>query len=277
MKTFKHLKTAATVLLAGALAAGCMLPPEEDPVLLKLEELDQRVGAIERVVRNESLLEIATQLDILRDEVRELRGATEALQHESESGATRQRDQYLDLDQRLQSLERRTRGGEPISAAPGAEGAAPVVGVVPAPGAPVPAAGPAPAPAAAGDDRASYQAALELLRQGRYEQAEAAFTQFLAAFPQSELADNAQYWLGETHYVNREFEAALAAFKLVLERFPNSRKAPDALLKAGFCQYELQQWADARASLEAVVERFPDSTAARLASQRLERMRAERR
>jgi tol-pal system protein YbgF len=275
MKTFKHFKTPAILLLAGALAAGCMLPPEEDPVLLKLDELDQRVGAIERVVRNESLLEIATQLDILRDEVRELRGATEALQHESEGGATRQRDQYLDLDQRLQSLERRTRGGEPISAAPGAEGTAPVVGVVPAPGAPAPAT--APAPAAAGDDRASYQAALELLRQGRYEQAEVAFTQFLADFPQSELADNAQYWLGETHYVNREFEAALAAFQLVLERFPNSRKAPDALLKSGFCQYELQQWADARASLEAVVERFPDSTAARLASQRLERMRAERR
>jgi len=277
MKNFKHFKTAATLLLAGALAAGCMLPPEEDPVLLKLDELDQRVGAIERVVRNESLLEIATQLDILRDEVRELRGATEALQHESEGGATRQRDQYLDLDQRLQSLERRTRGGEPISAAPGAESAAPMVGVVPAPGAPAPATAPAPAPGTAGDDRASYQAALELLRQGRYDQAETAFTQFLADFPQSELADNAQYWLGETHYVKREFEAALAAFQLVLERFPNSRKVPDALLKAGFCQYELQQWADARASLEAVVERFPDSTAARLASQRLERMRAERR
>ena len=281
MKTIKHFKTAATLLLAGALAAGCMLPPEEDPVLLKLDELDQRVGAIERVVRNESLLEIATQLDILRDEVRELRGATEALQHESEGSETRQRDQYLDLDQRLQSLERRTRGGEPISAAPGAEGAAPVAGVVPVPGAPAPAAGPAAAPATApataGDDRASYQAALELLRQGRYDQAEAAFTQFLADFPQSELSDNAQYWLGETHYVSREFEAALASFQIVLERFPNSRKAPDALLKAGFSHYELQQWADARASLEAVVERFPDSTAARLASQRLERMRAERR
>ena len=273
MKNFKHFKTAATILLAGALAAGCMLPPEEDPVLLKLDELDQRVGAIERVVRNESLLEIATQLDLLRDEVRELRGATEALQHESEGGATRQRDQYLDLDQRLQGLERRTRGGEPISAAPGAESAAPVVGVVPAPAAPATGA----AASVGGDDRASYQAALELLRQGRYDQAETAFTQFLADFPQSELADNAQYWLGETHYVNREFEAALAAFQVVLERFPNSRKTPDALLKAGFCQYELQQWDDARASLEAVVERFPDSTASRLASQRLERMRAERR
>lgn len=261
MKNFKLLAM-ASLLVAGALAAGCAFQPEEDPVLLKLDELDQRVGAIERVVRNESLLQIATELDILRDEIRELRGQTDSLQYEAEGTATRQRDQYLDLDQRLQSLERRTRGGEPLSAVPLEERQAPIVATL---------------PSTAADDRGGYQAALELLRQGRYPQAEAAFTQFLAEYPQSDLADNAQYWLAETHYVNRDFEAALAAFQIVIENHPNSRKVPDALLKAGFCEYELQRWADARKSLEAVVEQFPDSTAARLANQRLERMRTERR
>ncbi|MFU8895560.1 MAG: tol-pal system protein YbgF [Gammaproteobacteria bacterium] len=267
MKTAKRFKTTAALLLAGAFAAGCALPPEEDPVLLKLDELDQRVGTIERVVRNESLLQIATELEELRNEVRELRGHTEALQYEAEGAATRQRDQYLDLDQRLQSLERRTRGGDaPTGTAPSA---ASPLGVGGGPSAPAGATG-------AGESE-RYQAALELLRQGRYPQAEAGFKQFLADFPQSTLADNAQYWLGETHYVNRDFETALAVFQQMLEDYPNSRKAPDALLKAGFCQYELQRWADARASLEAVVEQYPDSTAARLANQRLERMRSERR
>jgi tol-pal system protein YbgF len=263
MNTFKSLRVATTLLAAGLLAAGCALPPEEDPVLLKLDELDQRVGSIERVVRNESLLQIAAELETMREELRGLRGQVDTLQHESEGSSTRQRDQYLDLDQRLQSLERRTRGGEPMSAVP-PEGAAPVpaVGGLPAIG---------------GDDRASYQAALELLRQGRYPQAEAAFTDFLAGFPDSGLRDNAQYWLAETHYVNREFEKALGGFRAVIENHPNSSKLPDAMLKAGFCEYELQRWDDARASLEAVVAQFPDSTAARLASQRLERMRAERR
>lgn len=262
MNNFKPLALMAALLAAGVLAAGCALPPEEDPVLLKLDELDQRVASIERVVRNESLLQIAAELETLRTEVRELRGNVDALQHEAEGAATRQRDQYLDLDQRLQSLERRTRGGEPLSAAPG-DGPEPgVVGALPAVG---------------GDESANYQAALELLRQGRYPQAEAAFTQFLADFPESELSDNARYWLAETHYVNREFETALAGFQGVIENYPNSRKVPDALLKAGYCQYELERWDDARSSLEAVVEQFPDSTAARLASQRLERMRAERR
>lgn len=264
MKTLNYCKPAAALVLTSLLAAGCALPPEEDPVLLKLDELDQRVGAIERVVRNESLLQIATELELLREEVRALRGHTEALQYEAEGAATRQRDQYLDLDQRLQSLERRTRGGEPAPAVPPDAGPAPTTSV-------------APVPTGGASDRESYQAALELLRQGRYPQAEAGFTQFLADFPASELGDNAHYWLAETHYVNREFETALAGFRTVLDKYPNSRKTPDALLKAGFCEYELQRWADARASLEAVVEQHPDSTAARLASQRLERMRAERR
>jgi tol-pal system protein YbgF len=270
MKNLKPFLLAVTVLAAGAIGAGCALPPEEDPVLLKLDELDRRVGSIERVVSNQSLLQIASELELLREEVRSLRGGVEALQHEGEGAATRQRDQYLDLDQRLQSLERRTRG-EPISSVPPPGGAAPTGGTVVASGT---AAG---AGRAATDDRASYQAALELLRQGRYPQAEAGFRQFLADFPQSELADNGQYWLAETHYVNRDFPAALAGFRAVLDNYPNSRKVPDALLKVGFCEYELQNWGNARAALEKLVADYPDSTAARLANQRLERMRSERR
>lgn len=255
-------------LVAAALVGGCVLPPEEDPVLLKLDELDQRVGAIERVVRNESLLRIATELEILREEVRELRGSTEALQHEAENAATRQRDQYLDLDQRLQSLERRTRAGD---------GALPPAALPPE-GAPLPAAGViGPNPVPAGGDQASYQASLELLRQGRYPQAEEGFRRFLADYPDSPLTDNALYWLAETYYVNRDFETALATFRRVLDEHPNSRKAPDALLKAGFCEYELKQFEAAQATLQSVVAQYPDSTAARLATQRLERIAAERR
>ncbi|NGX16646.1 tol-pal system protein YbgF [Wenzhouxiangella sp. XN24] len=252
----------ALFLVMGLGVAGCAVPPEEDPVLIKLDELDSRVASIERVVRNESLLRIANELAVLRDEVRELRGQTEALQYEAESGVTRQRDQYLDLDQRLQSLERRTRSGDT------APGLAPVGETVPSTGT---------LPSTAEPVQSSYQASLELLRQGRYEQAEAGFRQFLIDSPDSELADNARYWLAETHYVNREFETALETFRLMLEQYPDSRKAPDALLKAGFCEYELERWADARATLTAVVERYPESTAARLATQRLERMGAERR
>lgn len=265
------MRNACLALATAALLTGCLLPPEEDPVLIKLDELDRRVGAIERVVRNESLLQIATELEVLREEVRGLRGASEALQYEAENAATRQRDQYLDLDQRLQSLERRTRGGQPEVTG---EGTLPEAGVAPVP-VPVPGGAAPGAGAAPGDGQAAYQAALELLRQGRYAQAEEGFRQFLADYPNSELVDNGMYWLAETHYVNRDFETALATFQQVLEQHPNSRKAPDALLKAGFCEYELKRLDAARATLGSVVEQYPDSTAARLATQRLERIRSE--
>lgn len=262
------MRNTCLALATAALLAGCLLPPEEDPVLIKLEELDRRVGAIERVVRNESLLQIATELEVLREEVRDLRGASEALQYEAENAATRQRDQYLDLDQRLQSLERRTRTGQPEGVGEGL----PEGGAVPVPTPVTPSPGPG---ASAGNDQAAYQAALELLRQGRYGQAEEGFRQFVADFPDSELVDNGLYWLAETHYVNRDFDTALATFRQVLDQHPNSRKAPDALLKAGFCEYELKRLDEARATLQAVTEQYPDSTAARLATQRLERIRSE--
>ena len=89
------------------------------------------------------------------------------------------------------------------------------------------------------------------------------------------MADNAQYWLGESYYVTRDFAAGLKAFRLVVDKYPDSRKLPDALLKIGYCDYELQNWKTARAALGQVAQQFPDTTAARLAQQRLVKMDGE--
>jgi len=130
-------------------------------------------------------------------------------------------------------------------------------------------------PVPQGDDRANYQAAFDLLKDGKYPEATNGFKQFLTTFPNSALADNAQYWLGEAHYVTKQYPDALKAFRIVLEKYPDSRKIPDALLKIGYCNYELKNWAEARASLDQVVKQYADTTAARLASQRLEKMSSE--
>ena len=108
-----------------------------------------------------------------------------------------------------------------------------------------------------------------------YEPAAMAFEQFLVSFPDSELADNAQYWLAESHYVTKKFETALGEFEAVIEKFPRSRKVPDALLKMGYCSYELKRWGAARESLQRVQAEYPETTAARLAGQRLQRMDEE--
>ena len=130
-------------------------------------------------------------------------------------------------------------------------------------------------PVPQGDDRQNYQAAFDLLKDGKYPEAISGFRQFLTTFPNSALADNAQYWLGESHYVTKQYTDALRDFRTVLEKYPDSRKTPDALLKIGFCNYELKNWPEARSSLQQVVQRFGDTTAARQASQRLARMDEE--
>ena len=95
------------------------------------------------------------------------------------------------------------------------------------------------------------------------------------AYCDSEYSDNAQYWLGESYYVTRNYDLALTAFQDLLDRFPDSPKAPDALLKIGYTHYELEQWDSARAALTQVQEQYPDSTLSRLAENRLRSMRME--
>jgi tol-pal system protein YbgF len=240
------------VVAACTWLAGCAsTPPEEDPVVQKLTELDGRLLRIERVLANNSLLDLSQRLEAAQNEVRMLRGQLDELQHQVQKTQDQQRDMYGDVDRRLAALE---GGSARVSA-----------GATDSSDLPVP----------QGDDRANYQAAFDLLKDGKYPEAISGFKQFLSKFPTSVLADNAQYWLGEAHYVTKAYPDALRDFRTVLEKYPDSRKTPDALLKIGFCNYELKNWPEARSALSQVVQRFGDTTAARLAGQRLAKMDGE--
>ena len=98
-------------------------------------------------------------------------------------------------------------------------------------------------------EQAVYSQAFDALKAGSYSVAITGFKDFLSTYPTSPLAENAQYWLGEAYYVNRDYEAAAGAFRTVMRKWPDSRKAPDALLKLGYTQYEQKQYAAARATL----------------------------
>jgi tol-pal system protein YbgF len=249
--------------------SGCAsTPPDEDPVQIKLKDLDTRLARIERVMANQSLLEVANQLEALRSDVRAMHNDVDQLSNAMEAGRKQQRDMYADLDQRMKNLESRGSAGS-------AAGAAPSAGAAAAAGAPAAAAAGA-GSADSGEDKGAYQAAFNLLKDGQYDRAIVAFQKFLVAYPDSSLADNAQYWLGEAYYVNKSYPEAEAAFQRVVDKYPQSRKLGDALLKIGFCRYELKQWQSAREVLGQVVARFTDTPAARLAQQRLDKMSAEK-
>ena len=130
-------------------------------------------------------------------------------------------------------------------------------------------------PVPGGSDRDNYQVAFELLKEERYDMAAASFKEFLAAFPDSELVDNAQYWLAESYYASNNFEQALSDFQVVIDDHPRSSKVPDALLKMGLSNYNLQRWDEARLTLTRVQQEYAETTAARLAGQYLNRMESE--
>jgi tol-pal system protein YbgF len=230
------------------------------------------------------LLELLDRLDELEREVRQLRGDLEVTSHDLKGLKDRQRELYLDLDRRLRALEVGGVHQAPAAAPPPPSApAVPPTATAPAPGnaptaaPPVPApSSPAPATAApSAQEHQAYEAAFNLLKDGRYPQAITAFQQFLKAHPSSGYADNAQYWLGEANYVSRNYKGAASEFGKVLSNYPSSPKIPDAMLKLGFTYYELAKWGEARSTLQEVIKRYPQSTAARLAETRLQRMSKE--
>jgi tol-pal system protein YbgF len=250
MKSRAAFRSITLAVAFGVLAAGCATTPEEDPMVVKMNDLDRRLERIERVMANQSLLDLAQQLQAMQTDVRTLRGQLEELQYASDNVKNQQRGLYTDLDQRLKALE----GGMPRAVGEGEAGAVPVP---------------------AGSDRMNYQAAFDLLKAGQYEKATAAFQRFLATFPDSALADNAQYWLGESYYVTRRYDEALKAFRTVVDKYPESRKLADAWLKIGYTQYELKAWKAARDALTRVQREYPDSGAATEAAKRLQKMTSE--
>jgi tol-pal system protein YbgF len=245
-------------LVALAMAGCASTPPEQDPVQIKLNDLDTRLARMERVVANQSLLDLANQIDALRNDLRGMHNDVDQLTNSLEASRKQQRDLYADLDRRMKSLESRGGAGAAGSGDAGSGGAG------------------ADSPASGSDDKAAYQTAFNLLKDSQYDRAIAAFQKFLTAYSDSSLADNAQYWLGEAYYVNKSFPEAQGAFQRVVDKYPQSRKRPDALLKIGYCQYELKQWDSAKGTLSQVATKFPDTTAGHLAQQRLDKMATEK-
>ena len=262
--------------------------------LVKLSEDMSRLG---RLIDNRAMLDMIQLVDQLSDEISQLNGAIEQQGYDLENIKKRQRELYLDIDRRLRDIE----SGAAAQAAAGSM----TLPQVETPTAPTPEQ-PTPeqpalsesAPELAGEpasettpsmtasitqtpsvtqseEKAAYQAAFDTLKEGRYKKAKTELKTFLDRFPNSSYAGNAQYWLGEAHYVTRNFDQGIAEFEGVIERYPSSNKVPDAMLKLGYTFYELKQFTEAKQILAELREKYPKSTASRLAAKRLDRIRKE--
>jgi tol-pal system protein YbgF len=117
-----------------------------------------------------------------------------------------------------------------------------------------------------------YDQGYTLYHQGQHVEAEAAFQRFLAGHGDTDLADNALYWIGESRYSRGDYRGSLAAFREAVERYPRGNKVPDALLKAGAALEKLGDHAGARQSYRDIQRRFPDSATALVAAERIARL-----
>lgn len=234
---------------------------------------DERLRALEaQASGSRSQVELVAELQGLRTEIRELRGMVEEQRNAVENLQRRQRDLYLDLDERLVRLEAAKTNSAPPAPGGAPTGSAPEsVSGGPAPR--VSSATPDRSAVSAVGERTAYEQGFELVRQRQYPAAIAAFRQFLADYPDGSYADNAQYWIAECYYVTGQTEQALIEFNKVLENYPESPKRADAKVKIGFLQDAAGEWVKARETLEQVIAEWPGSPAAQLARGRMASMR----
>src|SRR5688572_20091950 len=159
------------------------------------EHLVERLGRVEEALKSQPVMTLASQIEALREDMRQLRGQIEVVNHNIDMASKRQRDMYVDLDSRLRRLEQ-------ANAAPGGAPATPSItpppggsptGSVPSPGAASSAVPPT------GDEGKAYEAAQQHRRSGNYQAAIAAFQSFIVQHPKSPLAPRAQYWIGDSY------------------------------------------------------------------------------
>lgn len=264
--------------LAGCLMVAAMLAQPAYAGLFDDDEARRQVKDLsiqtnERVeVLSKAQIELANQIQMLREENAALRGEIETLTYELDATKKRQQDFYVDLDGRLRKFEGTSDGGDTdTGAVPGAPGEEEIPA---APRASTPAGGERTRAQSGGDPMAEsreYEAALNHFRANKVKEAANAFEAFGKKYPDSTLAPNARYWLGNAYYTLHNCRKAIEVHKQVAAKWPKHAKAPDSLLGVATCQQELGDTKSARATLESLVARYPSSSAAGTARQSLKK------
>ena len=257
-----------TLVLAAAFAAAT-------PASAQRQSLGDRVTALELKAAqqaqagSQASVEQLNRINQLQSEVTSLRGLVEQLTNEIEQLKQRGRDQYVDIDTRLQRLE---GGGAPPPAASATR--PPPDTATDQATEPAAVTGPDVLPSATrtgnpADEAAAYGAAFDSLKAGDYVASARGFHAFLENYPNATLAPNAWYWLGESYYVTQNYTLAQQQFQTLLDRYPTHDKAAGALLKVGLSQYGLKQMDDAEWTLSQVSQRYTGSDAALNADDRM--------
>lgn len=234
--------TAAAILAAASFSNAQV---EVQDLKISPETGDTSTPAVKPVKTNNTA-ELYYQLQLLQQEVLQLRGMVEEQSHEIKKLKQQRLDDYLDLDRRVSQLSKdgtASANATPVSATNNSSSSVAVP---------------------AQDEMTHYKDAMNLvLRQQKYDEAIEALKEHLELFPDSKFAANSQYWLGEVYLQKQELEEARQWFSRVLSQYPDHTKAPDAQYKLGTVYHMLGDDTLAKTTLEKVAQ--SDANAARLA------------
>ena len=251
-------RAALAAVLAAAvtlLAASFTLPAaaqgifDDNVARGRIEDLRKQLDATAKALEERrgddrrALVELASQIEALRGEIARMRGQLEVLQNQGETTDKRSKDLYVDVDSRLRKLE---QVKEVAVEKPPAE-----VG-----------------PSAA--EVKAYESALNLFKAGNYPLAVSAFQLFLYTYPNSKLAPNAQYWMGNTQSAQGQYKMAIGTQQKLVTTWPEDPKAPDALAAIAKAQEDLGDRRSAQKTIDTLLARYPQSPAAASAKQRMQ-------
>ena len=282
------------VLLGSSVSHAALFGDDEareqiDAVRKQVKEMEARIAKIEQALDNQALLELYSKVETLEQELGKLNGQIEMLSNENSLLQKRQRDFYIDLDNRLRPLEQQPdkrspsshhiepKGAPSSAAAPAAkeqvtDASAAAEAIMPESASSEVANSSVTqgaATAAGLSENDAYKAAFDAFKNGEYANAIVQFESFLATHPQSNLAPGAAYWVGNARYALRDYQLAIDAQKRLISKYPNSNKVPDAFLNIASSQLEMGDSKASKQTLENILAKYPQSDAAKKAKQRL--------
>ena len=240
---------------------------------------EQGQAADPAAVNNRQLSELFYQMQVLQQEVQELRGLVEEQAYQLNRLARDQQEQYIDLDRRVAGL---TTGATGAGVATTGAATAPAAGTTAGttssfagqPSTTPPAAAAAtsgavvalPGASSGASEREAYQGAFDLMKGRKFDESIAAFNDLIVRFPNGQYTPNAFYWLGELYLAQQNTEQARQSFMQVIGLYPDHPKVPDTLYKLGVAYHRLGDTQKAMEYFADVQSRYPQSSAAGLAA-----------
>lgn len=217
------------------------------------QALEERLAAIEAIIKGQGLLDLLSQVEQLNQELSRVKGELEVATHNISSTQQRQRDLYADTDTRLRQLESAATQSVPANGS--ATGGTATEGGVASP--------------ETAAETADFEAAQALSQASKHREAFDAYNKFLQTYPNSARVPEAQYALGYAQFSLKNYKASIATQEKMVQQFPDHAKAPDAMFSIANSQIQLSDVEGAKKTLRILLNQYPKSAVAPSAQQRL--------